>query len=244
VSAAVGTQRDGVIVYGGDQQLAIAHAHEGAISADSPLRIATGVTATDADGRIALEWTTADREHHARILKPGGDEPIVELTEVVSPGTSPAAKLARPMGSSLPCLSRDRAWIMFGSALVGWGGGKPPSKIETDGILIGCTGDTALLRFGASYALCTDSCRIAKLAGAPELATIAVIGGKLVGLAEHGSVLAVWHEDGPPTYFGLPEQATPVLAHEWSAMALTDDKVIDVLARGDKTFVVVRIPAH
>jgi hypothetical protein len=34
-----------------------------------------------------------------------------------------------------------------------------------------------------------------------------------------------------------------VLAHEWPAMALTDGKVIDVLARGDKSFVVIRIPA-
>ena len=32
-----------------------------------------------------------------------------------------------------------------------------------------------------------------------------------------------------------------VLAHEWPAMALSNGKVIDVLARGPKTFVVIRI---
>jgi hypothetical protein len=245
VAAAGGTPTDGVIVYGGDFQLAIAHAHEGAITADSPLRIVTGVTGTDTDGRIALVWMTGDREVHARILKPGGDEPIVELTEVVSPGTKPAQKMQRPDPTSAPCLTRDRAWIMFNNEIVAFGGGKPAVKLPGPGTLIGCTQDAAVMRSftDASYILCSETCRTVKLPGAPTLATIAVVNGKLVAVAEHGSVLAIWREDAEPAYFGLPEQAAPVLAHEWGAMGLSDGKVLDVIARGDKTFVVLRVPA-
>ena len=244
IAAVGGTPSDGVIVYGGDQQLAIAHAHEGAMTADSPLRmIANGVTGIDADGRIALVWSTADRELHGRILKPGGDEPVVELTDLVAPGKSSAQKMARPEVSSAPCLTQDRAWVMLGPSLVAFGGGKPAVKLDAEGILIGCALDVAILRFGDSYTMCGETCRTTKLPGAPALAAIAVVRGKLVAAAEHGSVLAVWRENSQPTYFGLPAQATPVLAHDWGAMGLTDDKVLDVIARGDKTFVVIRIPA-
>jgi hypothetical protein len=34
------------------------------------------------------------------------------------------------------------------------------------------------------------------------------------------------------------------MAQEWPAMAMTDGKVIDILARGAKGFVVIRIPAN
>ncbi|MDB4954561.1 MAG: hypothetical protein JWO36_2130 [Myxococcales bacterium] len=250
IAAAGGTPTHGVVVYGGDAQLAIAHAHEGSITADSPLRsIATGITSTDADGRVALVWTTADRELHARILKPTGDEPIVELTDTVTPHVKIAENLVRPLPTSAPCLTGDRGWVMFGTSIVSFGGGKPAAKLEAPGALLGCTLDAALVRRNdtsepePSWQICTDTCRTAKLPGAPTLATIAVVGGKLVAVAAHGSVLAVWHEDAPPTYFGLPEAATPVLAHEWGAMGMTDGKVLDVIARGDKTFVVIRIPA-
>jgi hypothetical protein len=151
--------------------------------------------------------------------------------------------MLRPDVTSAPCLTRDRAWIMIGPSILSFGGGKPAVKLDAQGTLIGCTPEAAVLRNGDSYTICGETCRTAKLPGAPTLATIAVVGGKLVAVAEHGSVLAVWREDVPPAFFGLPEQATPVLAHEWGAMGLTDGKVLDVLARGDKTFVVVRIPA-
>ena len=67
--------------------------------------------------------------------------------------------------------------------------------------------------------------------------------GKLVAIAAHGGVLGVWREGAQPVFYSLPEDAHPVLAQEWTAMAMTDGKVIDVIARGDETFVIVRIPA-
>jgi hypothetical protein len=57
-------------------------------------------------------------------------------------------------------------------------------------------------------------------------------------------VLGVWREGAQPVFYGLAEDTSPVLAHEWPAMALTDGKVIDVLARSDTSFVVLRVPAN
>ena len=53
---------------------------------------------------------------------------------------------------------------------------------------------------------------------------------------------ALWREGDAPKFFSMPEPAHPVQAHEWPAMALTDGKVIDILARGAKSFAIVRIP--
>src|SRR4029079_7960172 len=110
--------------------------------------------------------------------------------------------------------------------------------------LQGCTPDAALFHQTAKpkqLVICTDTCRNAIIpAAAPEYAATTVIDGKLVAIAAHDGVLGVWREDAPVVFFGLPENAQPVLAHEWPAMALTDGKVIDVIARGAKTFVLIR----
>ena len=250
VAAVAGTRVAGIVVYGGDNMLAVAHARESGITADSPLRILTGVAGTDGDGRVALVWTTGDREHHGRILRPGGDDPVVELTETVAPGVPPSQAFTRPSMASTPCLTGDRAWIMFGPSLIGFGGPDKPVKLETKGHLIGCTADAALLRAvdpatqADTYEICAAECRAATLPDAPDDAAVTVVGGKLVAIAEHGGVLAVWREDAPVTYFGLPSPAHPVKANEWAAMALSDGKVIDVVARGAKSFAVIRIPAR
>ncbi len=115
-------------------------------------------------------------------------------------------------------------------------------------VLLGCTPEAALLRDRDQrkpFEICTDTCRVVKLpTGAPDFSATTVVAGKLVAIASHGGVLGVWREDGPPVFYGLPQVADPVLAHEWPAMAMTDGKVIDVIARGGNTFVVIRIPAH
>ncbi len=239
VAAVIGTPAEGEIVYGtaGQHgsygQLVIGHAHEGAITGDAPERIIDAGTASDADGRAALIWTDTNKVPHGRLLRPKADEPGVVLPEA-------------PMG--MACLTGDRAWTFTqGLKLLSFGGGKPPATFDPIERLIGCTPDAALLRDHGSppqLQLCSDACRtVAMPAGAPDLATVTVVGGKLVAMVAHGGVLAVWREGAKPVFFSVPWEVRPVLAHEWPAMALTDGKVIDILARGEKSFVIVRIPA-
>jgi hypothetical protein len=115
-------------------------------------------------------------------------------------------------------------------------------------IMLGCTTDTALLRQldpQKPFLVCTDDCHTVSLpSGAPEQSATTVVGGKLVALASHNGVLGLWREGTGPVFFGLPDHADPVMAQEWPAMAMTDGKVIDILARGAKGFVVIRIPAN
>ncbi len=236
IAAAVGMLAEGELVYGNRDSLVIARAHGGAITAAPEISIQAGQAAIDLDGRAAIVWAPKHEPStvKAQIIKPGADEPIVDLG---NPGVGDAI-----------CLTNDRAWMNSWTSVVGFGGGKPVvNRTTTTANLLGCTGEAVLLRDhfkGRPLQVCTDDCRIVKLPpGAPELSATTVVGGKVIAIAAHGDVLGVWREDGPPVFYGLPELAEPVLAHEWPAMALTDGKVIDVIARGAKTFVVIRIPA-
>jgi hypothetical protein len=94
------------------------------------------------------------------------------------------------------------------------------------------------------YLLCDDACATAQVSGAPDMSSIAVVGGKLVALAMHGGVIAVYKQaGGPPTFYGLPEAMRLVHAREWPMIGLTDGKVIDVVARGATGYFIVRVPA-
>jgi hypothetical protein len=249
ISAVTGTLGDGEIVYGtagahgGYGQLVVAHAHEAAITAEAPERIIDARSASDGDGRAVVVWTDTNKVQHARILHPKGDEPVAQLPQPT----------AGPM-----CLTADRAWMFALPAdpraelakpqLLSVGNGKASSPAASTGDLIGCTPEAALLRDGNApqeFSICSDTCRETTMpAGAPNLATVTVVGGKLVAMVAHAGVLAVWREGGgKPQFYAVPRQVRPVLAHEWPAMALTDGKVIDLLARGERGFVIVRIPA-
>jgi hypothetical protein len=148
-------------------------------------------------------------------------------------------------------MTSDAIWVKLGPRAISFANGTVgfiQSEMDVgDTRLQGCTPEAALLhRFDrpTAFEICTQVCRhVTMPPGAPSYATTTVVGGKLVAMAAHGGVLGVWHEGGPPTFYSLAEMAQPVLAHEWPAMALTDGKVIDVIARGDKTFVLIRIPA-
>ena len=268
VAGAGGTLADGVIVYGAANQVVVAHAKAAAITADSPERIVFATSGTDADGRIALAWTDTNYEHHARIVKPGGDEAAVNLSKLLP--DPPKGKKGPPLGPP-PCLSHDRAWLQVpGGPLFGFGGSRPVVKLEPDQIrsiehsgveihatesddepempvMIGCIAEGAVfLRFGnqPTYTVCDDACASATVAGAPDLSSVTMVGGKLVAIGLHGGVLGIWHQaGGAPTFYGLPESMRLVQYHEWPLLAFTDGKSIDVLARGDKGYYVIRVPA-
>jgi hypothetical protein len=230
IAAVAGTIADGVIVFGNQSEVIIARAKDGTITAGPPTKITVAQAGIDVDGRVALLWGDATSTK-GQILKPGGaDEPVVEL----------------PPSIGQLCLTADRAWTQTADTAISFGGGRPTFKRSLRERLQGCTAEAALFHSSAmpdTLLICSDDCRTAKIsAHAPQFATTTVVGGKLVAIASHGGVLGVWREDAKPVFYALPEPATPVLAHEWPAMALTDGKVIDVLARGARSFVVIRIP--
>jgi hypothetical protein len=228
VLAALGTLADAVIVSADEKQLSVSHA----LAPGRTIKITNVGATTDVDGRAAVVWLAPDKKAHAQIVKPGADEPEVELGDMI--------------GGAEMCLTRDRAWLTTVQILA-FGGDQPVFHGPVaNGFLIGCTADVAVTRDGGSpqrYTICGAECRQSKSPAGNRIATVAVIGGKLIAIAEHGGVLAMWREDGIQTYYALPEQARLVIAHEWPAMAMTDGKVIDVLAKGKKTFEIVRVPA-
>ncbi len=231
IAAVAGTLQDGVLVYGNNESLVIARAKAGTITASPPVKITVAQAGIDVDGRVALIWGDATATK-GQILKAGGaDEPVVEL----------------PPSIGQLCLTADRAWTQTFDTAISFGGGRPTFKKPLNLRLQGCTAEAALFHdrnHPDTLMICSDDCRTTKIpATAPQFATTTVVGGKLISIASHGGVLGVWREGAAPVFYALPEAATPVLAHEWPAMALTDGKVLDVLARGAKSFVVIRVPA-
>jgi len=236
VAAVIGSRTLGTIVYGTPTQLYVAHAKDGAVTADPAIDIAWAMASTDVDGRAVVLWQSSkDKKYQARIIKPGDDGAIAELPEALS---------------GQPCLTKDRAWVQSNREVFSFGGGQPLFRKEASGDftkLQGCSADAALFRDVAvpkMLYICADDCRKVQVPpGAPETAATTVVRGKLVAIAAHNGVLGVWREGGQPTFYSMPEAAQPVLAQELTAMAMTDGKVIDIIARGAKTFVVIRIPA-
>jgi len=234
LAAVAGTLAEGAVMYGGYQTLVVARAKDGKLTADPSIKIDVATASTDVDGRVALVWTTLDKVNRALLVRKGGEETF-EL---------PASF------AGAPCMTNDRVWVMAnGPEVFGFGGGKPLARYPVAAFtgLQGCTPDVAIVRNRerpSELELCGDACRKVKLpSGAPAESAVTAVGGKVRAIAAHDGVLGVWAEDKKPAFYALPVQAKPVLAHEWPAMALSNGKVIDVIARGEKTFVVIRIPA-
>jgi hypothetical protein len=258
LGAVVGSAQLGTLIYGTATELYVGHSRDGVVTADAPIEIEVAHSTEDVDGRVVVMWQTSGKKNIGRIMKPGDDGTDIELPEAAH--------------ASAPCLTNDRAWLQGDGALYAFGGGQPLLRKEVPwGTLQGCTHDAALYRelphtgeeeFLAAEAaqnpdlhldpsdkkralyVCTDDCRKRAVpAGAPDDAAIAVFNGKIVALAAHGSVLGVWREGGAPVFYSMPEPARLVLAHELPAMAMTNGNAIDVIARGTKTFVLIRVPA-
>ncbi len=234
LAAVAGTLAEGAVVYGAYQTLVVARAKANAITADPPIEIDVATASTDVDGRIALVWTGLDKTSRALVLHPGGEDAF-EL-----PSTFAGA----------PCMTTDRVWLAASTPeMFSFGGGRPLARLQVAPYsgLQGCTTDAALVRKRdrpRDVEICTDHCRKVQVpSGAPEYSAVTSVGGKLRAIAAHAGVLGVWSEDKAPVFYALPVHAKPVLAHEWPAMALSDGKVIDVVARSATSFAVIRIPA-
>jgi hypothetical protein len=234
LAAVAGTPAEGVVVYGAYQRLVVARGKAGAFTAGTPIEIDVATASADLDGRVAVVWSTPAKVHKALLVTTSGEEAF-ELPDSFQ---------------GAPCLTKDRIWVMGSSnELFAFGGGKPLARLPVPPYsgLQGCTTNAAIVRKRSKareVAICTNECRTVMMpSGAPDLATVTEVGGKLRAIAAHGGVVGVWSEDKPPVFYALPMQAKPVLSQEWPAMAMSSGKTIDVIARGAKTFVVVRIPA-
>jgi hypothetical protein len=217
--------------------------------------------AADTDGRVAVIWGTKDKMQ-AQLFEPGkADQPAFEVPSLYTPCMTRDRVwgqnngIAISFGGGRPVFQKNLVEFFLGGEIqpgVHFRGtesaGLPdPQTQAASMVLQGCTPDAAIFRDrrdSRGLIVCADDCKQASLPeGAPEYATTAYAKGKVIGIASHGGVLGVWREGAKPQFYGLPEDAHPVLAHEWYALALTNNEVIDVIARGEKTFVVIRIPA-
>jgi hypothetical protein len=234
IAAAAGPVSDGVVVYGAYKNLSIARSKGGAFTAAPPIKIDVATASADLDGRIAIVWTTVDKIHKALLVRAGGEDAF-EL-----PASFEGA----------PCMTKDRVWVMgTNDEVFAFGGGQPLARIPVGRSigLQGCTADAAILRSRSApreIAICTNECRKVLLpSGAPESSVVTAVGGKLWAFSSHAGVLGVWTEDKPARFYSLPMQARPVRAYEWPAMAMTDGKVVDIVAQATDAIVVIRIPA-
>jgi hypothetical protein len=235
LAAAAGSPEAGAIVYGATQMLVIARAKASVVTAAPPIKINVGTAATDLDGRVAVVWTTLDKVNRALLLRKDGED---------------AFELPATFGGP-PCMTNDRVWVIANEPeLLVFGGGKPLERIPVSPYsgLQGCTGDAAIVRRRDEHRqleICTDRCRKVSIpASAPEYATVTAIGGKLRAVAAHDGVVGVWTEDKPPVFYSLPGRMIPMQQRGGDpAMALTDGKVIDVIARAGDEVVLIRLPA-
>ncbi len=235
-AAVIGSLKQGTVVAMGAAEVYFARVKDSVVTVDPVIKGTGFASSLDADGRAVIIWDQ-DRKYKARIIVATADGPTVDLPDDMS---------------MLPCLTKGIAWTQSGTQAYGFGGMAPLVRADIgEGMrLQGCTPDGALFRNYTGDdmdAICTDSCRKAKRpSGAPSQSALTIVGGNLVAIAAHNGVLGVWREGAAPAFFSLTETIRPAAAEASgvTAMAMTDDKVIDILARGEKGYVVVRIPAH
>jgi hypothetical protein len=231
VAAVLGTPNKGLVIAGNETELYFARG----ATIYPPVKISFAQVSADVDGRAVAIWLTGDK-YQARIVDARTDG----LTFEISDG----------MINQPPCLAADRAWVLTLIGAASFGGTTPvtPSIAFPVTKLQGCTSEGALFRSpfdGSQVVVCTKDCRQAALpAGAPSDSAVTIVGGNIVALAVHNGILGVWREGSAPAFYSLAQDLKPMRAHELTAMAMTDGRVIDVVARARGGYVVVRIPAR
>lgn len=220
---AVGTFTDGLLAVSSNSQLAFARSTGGPFVLDPPIDIGRATFSVDPAGRGLVGWSTPDGALKAVIARTGAAATPIEL------GSGDART---------SCLTATQGWVGDGSQIVSFDDKGPRPHVLPDHELLGCTASAALLhKLGTThYVVCTEQCRVADLTGTRSSHIATVVGDKVVAIRTRGHVLGLWREGGAPTYFAMSSPVTPILA-------LTDGKVIDVLATIKDGVVIVRIPA-
>ncbi|MCW5805681.1 MAG: hypothetical protein KIT31_25145 [Deltaproteobacteria bacterium] len=237
---AIGTAQDGIVVGGNEAGFVVLRGKVGAFAADPQVKSANWTTAVDVGGRGLVLWVEGkDKAARTRgaILRPGRPDQAFELGDT------------DPRSIMNGCFSRDRAWLQGNGELIGIGVGEPALPTMRRNVshqLAGCGVDGVVATTGTELEVCTASCRSltyrAATGGTKLITTFALAGGKLVAITAEGAVVRVLREGGTPTYYALPEAVDLAYGVARPPMALSDGKVIDVLAHTSTGYVVVRVP--
>jgi hypothetical protein len=229
VFAVAGTAEDGLVVAGGESSLVLIRSRGGKLTADKPIAIEQLAFALDPAGRVLVAYNDEpDGKLHGFVARGGAPAKVLELGETQAGGA---------------CLTAKRGWIsgpdsdLIVSFDVESGAVTPQTWEKHD--LLGCTAGAALLqkRNTASFVVCTEQCRVAVLQGMRPSKIAALAGDEVVSVAHRDRVLGVWREKGPPRYFALDAPLTSL------QLAMSDGKVIDIVAQAESGVVVVRVPA-
>ena len=230
VFAVAGTPEDGLVIAGGDSSLVRIRAEGGKLTADKPLAIEQLAFAVDPAGRSFVAYNEEPDGHLRGVLARGARAggPI-ELGDTIAGGA---------------CLSSRHAWIASADSerIISYdterGSVTPHTWPGHD--LLGCTADAALLqkRNASSFAVCTTDCRVAVLQGMRPSKISTLAGDEVVSISLRDQVLGVWREHGPPRYFAASAPLLRLL------LAISDGKVIDIVAQSDAGMVIARVPAR
>ena len=229
VFAVVGTADDGLVVGGSRGALVLVRAQAGKLAADKPIEIEQLAFATDPAGRALVAYNDAEGALRAFVSRGAAKAPPRELGTTLAGGA---------------CLTAKRGWIAGGGAddhqMVSF-------DLETGDVtrypaprhdLLGCTADTALLHLGyaAAYTVCSEQqCRGATLQGMKPSKIATLAGDQVVAATLRDHVLGVSREQGPPTFYAIGKHLT-------LRFAMSDGKVLDLIAESGDGLVIVRVP--
>jgi hypothetical protein len=134
------------------------------------------------------------------------------------------------------CITNDHAYLVNGHTLVAFSAeSAEPMRPVEQYALRGCSPSAAILRGDrGAFSVCTDSCRPLEIPGVPGDAWPVVAKSKVIAAAARDGVLALFREGAPPAYYTAP------IARALAAM--TDGKVIDVVADSPAGIVIARVP--
>jgi hypothetical protein len=233
VFAVAGNAEDGLVVGGGESSLVVVRSQGGKLLAEKPVTIEQLAFAMDPAGRVMVAYNDeASGKLHGFVAHGGAPIKPLELGETQAGGA---------------CLTSKRGWIAgpeggAGAPIVSFdvetGAVTPQTWEQHD--LLGCSAGAALLqkRNASSFVVCSDQCRVAVLQGMRPTKIATLAADEVVSVAHRDRLLGVWREKGPPRYFLLPEMLRS------AQLALSDGKVIDIVAEVAAGMVIVRVPAR
>jgi hypothetical protein len=222
VLVAAGTQTAGVVVYGIDAMV-VARRAPGADSFVSakPVDVANIISTVDpVTNRAAIAWTDHAGKTSGQMVSAG--DAVVDLGATGDPQQM--------------CLTTDRAYVMTTGALVPFAETAQPSQLVANSALRGCSPNAAIVQtIGVrdAFSVCSDSCRSVKLPDLPIENAPVVINRKLVAVAARDGVIGLYREGRPPSF--VAARVTGVVN------AITDGKLIDVIAQSPEGLVIARI---
>jgi len=219
---AVGTLADGLVAYGAGGTLGLLRASAGGIKGDAPHEVSRVIYALSPAGRALLAWNTVDGAMHGFFPKGGAETKAMEL------GSGWAAQA---------CVTATHGWVGEEPQFMSFDGTSATPHVLPRHELLGCTDQAALLHKVAStsYAVCSDSCRVAELRNTKSSSVATLANDKVVAVRARGDVLGLWSENAEPVFFTTPISISP-------RTAISDGKVVDVIGETSEGVVVARLP--